>query len=444
MKTIKITLWTILIVLSFLWGLAHTALPDNLNFIAVRNLLVQYSGVISIGVMSMAMILATRAKWLDVWLKGLDKSYRLHKWLGITALIASVIHWLATNGPKWMVALGLMERGKRPPHSAMDTGAIQAFFIEQRGMAEAIGEWAFYATVLLIVLALIKRFPYKYFVTTHTLLAVAYLVLVLHSTVLMDFEVWLQPVGIVTALLMTGGLVSAILALSRQIGRNRKVSGTIDSVRAFSEMGVTEIHIRMDSDWKGHKAGQFAFVTFDLEEGKHPFTMTSAWNPATRNIMFITKGLGDYTSCLPELIKIGDTVTVEGPYGSFTFEDNKDRQIWIGGGIGITPYIARMKQLALKPGTQHIDLFHSVKELEPEALELLSADADAANVNLHVMIGNKDGRLNGEQLRDLVPDWNSASVWFCGPTAFGKSLRADFVEHGMVTSDFHQELFEMR
>jgi len=51
-------------------------------------------------------------------------------------------------------------------------------------------------------------------------------------------------------------------------------------------------------------------------------------------------------------------VTVEGPYGCFDFEDNHPRQIWVAGGIGITPFVARMKYLAHHPGErQPIDLF---------------------------------------------------------------------------------------
>jgi predicted ferric reductase len=42
-------------------------------------------------------------------------------------------------------------------------------------------------------------------------------------------------------------------------------------------------------------------------------------------------------------------ITVEGPYGCFDFEDAQPHQIWVGAGIGITPFIARMKQRAAAP-----------------------------------------------------------------------------------------------
>ena len=81
----------------------------------------------------------------------------------------------------------------------------------------------------------------------------------------------------------------------------------------------------------GHVSGQFAFVTFDEREGAHPFTISSAWQDDGR-LMFLIKALGNYTHRLAASLKVGDTVTVEGPYGRFQFEGAARRQIWIGGG----------------------------------------------------------------------------------------------------------------
>ena len=446
MKNIKITLWTIPVFLTALWLAANFPFTEVLNFIAIRNMLVQYSGVISIGVMSVAMILATRAKWLEPWLNGLDKSYRLHKWLGIMALVTAVAHWVATNLPKWMVTLGLLEQPRRgaPPAGAADLGAIQTFFNSQRGTAEMLGEWAFYGAVLLIAVALIKRIPYKLFAKTHTLLAITYLALVAHGVVLMDFTAWTQPLGIVVALLMTGGVIAAALALTRQIGRSNRVSGKVETIRTFPELGATAVNIALGDGWKGHDAGQFAFVTFDRKEGKHPFTLVSAWDPAAPVVTFISKALGDYTTFLPETLKIGGEAFVEGPYGRFTFKDTKSHQIWIGGGVGITPFIAKMKDLAKTAGSKTIDLIYTTKNYSAEALDLLKADANAAGVTFHILVDDKDGFLTAERLRKMVPHWKSASVWFCGPAGFGQALQRDLKAHGLEADDFHQELFSMR
>lgn len=448
LRNIQLSLWGLIAGLTALWLFAYLPLTEDLSVIVIRNLLAQYSGVIGIGAMSVAMILAVRPVWLEPKLGGLDKSYRLHKWLGISGLVAAVFHWIVVNGPKWAMSLGLLtapERGAPPEAGeATDIAAIESTLNGFREIAEGLGEKAFYVAVLLIALALIKRFPYRLFAKTHLFIAVAYLVLVFHTVVLMDFSTWGQPVGIVTGLLLLSGTLSAVLVLTRQVGKRRKVAGTVEEQNQLADMDVLETTIRLDDGWKGHKSGQFAFVTFDKSEGAHPFTIASAWDACNPRIMFITKGLGDYTNFLPEHVKVGAKAVVEGPYGGFTFDDTSARQIWIGGGIGITPFIARMKQLAKTPDDRPVDLFHTTPHLAPEARKKLTADAEAAGVTLHIMVDGQDGFLTGDRLRSAVPDWTSASVWFCGPAAFGDAIRRDLATKGMPRGAFHQELFNMR
>lgn len=344
-----------------------------------------------------------------------------------------------------MVGWGWLERPVRGPRPARaDLGPLEGWLGSQRGLAESVGEWAFYATLILLVLALVKRFPYHLFRKTHKWLAVAYLVLVFHSLVLTKFAYWTQPVGWILALLMLGGSVAAALVLLGQVGMARKVKGTVESLSYYPELRVLETQVALSEGWPGHAAGQFAFATSNPKEGAHPYTIASAWDPNERRITFITKALGDHTGRLHERLKVGTAVTVEGPYGCFYFADQQASQIWIGAGIGITPFIAAMKQRALKHDDRPIDLFHSTTDFSQQAIDKLTADAAASGVRLHVLVSGQDGRLNAQRIRHAVPDWRAASIWFCGPPALGQSLRDDFVKHGLPAKQFHQELFQMR
>ena len=120
--------------------------------------------------------------------------------------------------------------------------------------------------------------------------------------------------------------------------------------------------------------------------------------------MFITKGLSDYSDVLPERIKAGAAVTIEGHYGRLTFDDQKPKQIWVSGGIGITLFIARMKRRAITTGRSSIDLIPCIPVADPRVLALLKAYAEAANVRLHVMVEGEHGRLSGERLREILPE----------------------------------------
>ncbi len=450
MKRAKIVFWATLALIVVLWLAIDPGALRPSGFFALRGSMVQLTGLLAMTCMSLATILALRPRWPERWIDGLDKMYRLHKWLGIGGLVLAIVHWLWSQGPKWAVGFGWLarpERGPRPVSANMVEEALRSW----RGSAEGIGEWAFYAAVLLIAVALIERIPYRLFYKTHRWLAAVYLVLVFHTVVLMNFRYWASPLGFVMAILLAYGTWAALVVLARRVGAGRKVRGTITRLQYFPSLRVLEGEIATAQGWPGHKSGQFAFITSHEADEAHPFTIASAWNPSDRRLTFITKELGDYTKRLPDVLQVGQPVKVEGPYGCFTFDDGRARQIWIGGGIGVTPFIARMKQLAMdrqaypsRPHPQAIDLFHTTADWSDEAIAKLTGDAKASGVRLHVLHDPRDGLLTGERIRATVRDWKEASVWFCGPTGFGAALREDFVRHGLPDERFHQELFAMR
>ena len=444
MQKIKAVLWALLLGITGWWPAVDPLLGAVPGFFAVRNSLVNYTGVLGMAMMSVGMVLAVRPVWFEPYLGGLDKMYRLHKWLGIGGLVVSIAHWLCSNTPKWLIDSGLMSQpaGGRPPR-VEQTVEIFKLFQSWRGLAESVGEWAFYASVLMMVLALIKRFPYKWFFKTHRVLAVTYLGLVFHGVVLMNFSYWSLGLAPFMAVLMLAGSVSAVVVLFRKVGEHRKVSGVVETVERFDGLKVLYVALRLDGRWPGHQAGQFAFVNFDAKEGAHPFTITSTWQD-DGHITFLIKELGDYTRTLPDYLAIGHTAEIEGPYGQFTFQGAKRRQIWVGAGIGITPFVARMKTLAGDRDGKQIDLFHTTAVLEPRAMAKMEEDAAAAGVRLHVLHDARDGLLDAARLRAAVPWWRDADVWFCGPSAFAHALKSCLVAGGLPAADFHQELFEMR
>lgn len=446
MKTIKATLAGFLAVLAMCWWVSDGTSWSSLNTVLDwRAVLAQLTGVLAIGVMSLAMVLAARPAVIERWLGGLDKVYRLHKWLGISALVFAVLHWIISNGPKWATKLGLMERRLRGPRPVFEEGSLQQLFMSLRGVAEAVGEWAFYAAVVLMVLALIKRFPYRRFFQTHRVLALCYLVLVFHAVVLLKFDYWRTPIGGVVAVMLGAGTVAAVLSLFRKRLSGVIAHGRVAVVDTDATLGTATVEVDVPSGWAGHQAGQFAYVTFHADEGPHPYTIASAWGSEKR-LRFVIKALGDYTRELPSRLSLGGDVRVEGPYGAFTFEGSGRGQVWVSGGIGVTPFLARMQSLARSAGATPaaVDLFHCVMATTAAQEAQMADSARAAQVRLHTLVEARDGRLDAQRLAQAVPDWRERDIWFCGPSAFGRALRAGLVKLGLPAERFHQELFEMR
>jgi predicted ferric reductase len=438
--------WIIFGLVTAAWLVSEPAALNTTGFVHWRDLMVQYSGILTMAWMSIALLLAVRPRWPERWLGGLDRMYRLHKWLGISALVMGVTHWVWTNAPKWGGAMGLLERAPRGPRPAL-ANPIAEWFISYRGAAESIGEWAFYAATLLIVVALVKAVSYRLFYRTHRLLAVVYLALLFHTVILMKFSYWTSPVGLLFVPLLAGGAWAAVVVLLHRIAVGRKVRGQVASIDYYPGVRSLDVAISVPGAWHGHKPGQFAFVTSDPTEGSHPYTIASAWDDGKRRISFIVKELGDHTGRLRETLRVRQEVAIEGPYGCFTFDDTCEDQIWVGAGIGITPFIARMQHLATENprAAQRIHLFHATAEQDKDAFAKLVADAEAAGVRLHLLVDEHDGRLDGDRIRAAVPAWREASIWFCGPAGFGEALRKDFAAAGMaVGQNFHQELFALR
>jgi len=429
--------------LAVLWLLSLAPDAFTGGFWLTRKTLVYGTGVLAIGLMSVGVFLAARPVWFETPLGGLDKFYRLHKWLGIGVFAFSVAHWILRMGPSWITTLGWFELPPRPARAAQ----VQAptgfdVFRDLREVAAHVGEWTFYLLAILVALALWKRFPYKYFFRTHKLMPAVYLLLVFHTFILTELSYWTKPIGPVLAVLLIAGSVVALISLCQKIGYLRKASGKIAHMRLYDN-NVLDVTVRLETAWRGHDAGQFAFVNFDDPEDAHPFTISSAWCEDGL-LTFTIKGLGDYTRTLASSLYVGQGVVIEGPYGRFNFLSDNRRQIWIGGGVGITPFIARLKALAQRDRTEPIDLFYATAAPEKDFIANIRELAEQAGVRLHLLVESTDGRLTLDRIEALAPHWREADIWFCGPLAFGNAMRTPMIAQGLPPSQFHQELFEMR
>ncbi len=95
--------------------------------------------------------------------------------------------------------------------------------------------------------------------------------------------------------------------------------------------------------------GQFQFITLRRGEGlpreEHPFSISSS--PAKENMVSSSiKESGDFTRLIGKT-RVGDTASIEGPFGRFSYLLHpEDREIvFIAGGIGITPLMGMLRHM---------------------------------------------------------------------------------------------------
>ncbi len=255
-----------------------------------------------------------------------------------------------------------------------------------------------------MAVALIKWVPYRIFAKTHILVVPVFLALGFHFFVLMPVSYWAMLVGWVNAGLIAVGTLCGLIALVRFTGVGRAARAKVLQANYCSELRVVEAEFLVKGKWPGHRPGQFAFVTSDWAEGPQPFTIATAWSPKTRRIGFIAKELGAYTFRLQGSFEKGHRVLLDGLYGQFTFEDAKPRHIWVGGGVAISPFVARMRQLGVARGDKIIDLFHTTSDVSEAALSRMRADDERAGVRLDILSSSKDGRLDASRIMAAVQE----------------------------------------
>lgn len=416
------------------------------------------SGVWSLGMMSLAMLLSLRQPWMERPLGGMDQVYRLHKWLGITAAVAAVLHWAAKESSGWIKAL--WGTAGRPARDAM-----LPWLADGRGLAKDLGEWAFYALLVLVVLTLWQRLlPYKPWRWLHRVMPVLYLALVWHSLVLLPLTYWQQPAGWLMGALMVLGSVAALCALAGRIGRARRYAAEVHAVQTLGTQAgqdPLEVLCALPAHWPGHRAGQFVFARWDAREGAHPFTVASApgacgCTPDGRQLLrLVIKPLGDYTAQLHRSLRPGQAMQIEGPYGRFdgqpgSWQGGEPVQVWVAGGVGITPFLAlleaRQPAAGVQPGQLPAHLHYATRDAAGDAL-LPRVQALCADAIPPVALTVHDAA-QGQWLRpqDLECYGQLLDIWVCGPQGLGDALQqgAAAVRAQGGSWRLHREAFAMR
>ncbi|MGY0615441.1 ferredoxin reductase family protein [Vibrio sp. FJH11] len=444
MKTVRNTICGIVAALSLLWFMSEPELLSSTQFFYWRSALIQYSGVVSLALMSIAIVLALRLPVIEQWVNGMDKAYRVHKWLGISGVSLGVVHWLLYQVPKWLVQSGVLDKPVKHtgagPAGANLTG-WDAWIVDLRDVGLSLGEWGFYLLLVLFVISLWSVVKYKPFKLSHRFMSAIYLMIAVHSVLLIKRAYWGDPIYYVSIVFALLGSAAAIYSLLGRVGSANRHSMKVKSTRFFPQARVTELVLTPSDTWKGHTAGQFAYVRFGNED-PHPFTIASA--NGEPELRFLIKELGDFTTGLCERVKIGDEVALEGPYGRMAFDVNKP-QIWIAGGVGIAVFFAILASLRERKSHQPVHLFYCSRGLDSHLVDELWHIAHQAQVELSVIDTQVSPRLNAEHIANKCGDLSHYELYFCGPEAFSETLKQQLDTFRFDTEHhYHEELFVMR
>lgn len=380
----------------------------------------QYIGSVAIILMGWSQFLATRAKGLETVFGAQDRNYVLHKWLGVSAMAAVLIHDTV---------------------DAELPDALETVFSE---FGETLGEICLYGFLILVTITLIPFVPYRLWHWTHRFMGAFFALSALHYMLVPRAFELNETVGLYIIGFCVLGVLSygyTLIPFAKKPGRCRY---NVEDVRGTGN--ATAITLAPIGPGLIHRPGQFAFIRVETDTRRetHPFSISSAPQD-NRALRFTIRPLGDFTARVTEWAQPGAQVTVEGPFGRFVRRDSHRNQVWIAAGVGITPFIAWAE--ALRPDAPPVDLFYCVRSPEeaPHLDDVQRLVEEKPNLTLHLIVTSREGRLTTARLQTILGDrLKTAEFAFCGPTSMRKTIHRDLTRMGVSKRRFQYELFEIR
>jgi len=183
----------------------------------------------------------------------------------------------------------------------------------------------------------------------------------------------------------------------------------------------------------------FAGPTFKGCGEFHPFTVSAVG--ASGEILVGVKALGDCTRNI-QSIEPGVMARVHGAFGNFLADRPSSPQLWVAGGIGITPFLAQLRAGQLKQRTLLLYLYRA--EADAAFLEEIRAmAANNPNFSVQTIATGKDV----PDLNIILPDAAALAqhdCYLCGPPGMVAGLRRSLRDRGITPRHIHFENFEFR
>ena len=386
----------------------------------------------AIVLLSCSLVLATRAPLLERFFGGLDRMYLWHRWSAVAGVVLLPLHYaLVTSAPD---------------PNLNELGSV-------------LGQVALIGLVLLLLWALaprlsavMRRLPtqvQRWFMLHRLtgLFVVAGLVhgalvdpVLRRSTILLGWYVAVAAVG-------TAAYVYRELFL-RFFSRRWQYDYTVKAINRLDPRAL-EVMLAPTARPLQFVAGQFVFVQFggSAEWERHPFSVSSA--PQERDLRLSIEALGDYTQRLSDTLQPGAPAIVSIAFGLFDYRQGTREQVWIAGGIGITPFRSWIRAFPTEQQMEFdIDLYYTVRS-EDEALfldEIRTAATQHPSFRPHMIYSQRDGSLTMEHIVETSGGGTivAKDVYMCGPSGMTESFQHALRKLGVPPMHIHFEHFTFR
>ena len=395
------------------------------------------TGVAGAALWVMSLMLMLRFPALDARFGGIDRQYFAHHLTGTLAYLLLLAHPVLLVAAAW-------------PASPATAAALAAPWGQPFGVTA--GWIALGGLMAMMCATFFSGLPYMRWKRLHAASGIAYLFALLHVAALLPAAGAGRIGAMVLLVAMVAGL--AAIAVRRALDRGSLAARhfRVERVQRASPATVEVTLAPQGAEAPlDYAPGQFVFVSFDSGPGYagcheyHPFTISSAPDAhKAPQFSLLIKALGDCTARMQHLAP-GIVARVQGPYGGMFREADFSRaQLWLGGGIGITPFLAMAA--ALPANAAGVDLYYLARDAaEAPGLEALRAAAQKnPRLRVFALVANEDPRAVRAAVEASSAPLASREVYLCGPPGMLQETLAWLAAAGVPETNIHAERFDFR
>jgi len=372
-------------------------------------------------------VLASRSRFLENLFGGLDKVIKLHHIIGGISFV------LLINHPVLLAVKAL-------PNYVL---ASKYLFLSNT-FEYNMGVIALYGMIILLLLTIVIKLPYNFWLKTHGVFGIVLIFASLHIFFINSDVASYLPLRIWIFLNLGVGMFFYIYKVFLYKWFGPKYEYILNRVNEVN--GILEIYLTPINESIKFKPGQFAFISFDNKElnEAHPFSFSSS--PDESTVRFSIKTFGDYTAKLHQLLP-GEKCKIYGAYGRlyYNFFDKKD-VVCIAGGIGITPFVSLIKYEEKHVLTRNISLFYCVgnSDLAVYNNDFKEIEKRLPNFKYIPNFDNQKLMLNGQTIKQLTGDLLNKIFIICGPSQMMHGISADLQKNGVKLSNIIFEEFNFK
>ena len=175
-----------------------------------------------------------------------------------------------------------------------------------------------------------------------------------------------------------------------------------------------------------YKSGQYMMMELDVNDTEKGNTrpLSIASSPTEDFLLFSTKISQSLFKQKFNSLNVGDKVKIKGPMGIFVLNENYENIIFLGGGIGITPFRNMVKYATDKKLAIKMTLLYSNKTPADICYKDEWPIFENENKNLkivHTITENstnwigRTGRISEAMIKEFCNDLNNTLFYICGP-----------------------------